>query len=129
MAKKLNKKVLYTLLAIGLVCFLGVLTVGFKYIRERNPEYCLNKARQLFKEGNFEEAGGMFGKAFGRSKEDSEKIAILFEMAEFHLTPGEKHEPDWPKAMGCWNTVINIDPQHVEARRKLLDFYYQSAVS
>lgn len=129
MAKKLNKKVLYTLLAIGLVCFLGVLTVGFKYIRERNPEYCLNKARQLFKEGNFEEAGGMFGKAYGRSKEDSEKIAILFEMAEFHLTPGEKHEPDWVKAMQCWNTVINIDPQHVEARRKLLDFYYQSADS
>ena len=129
MAKKLNKKVVYTLSVIGILVVLIVAVVGFKYMRERNPEYCLNKAREAFKAGDFKEASNLFGKAYGRSRQDQKKIDILFEMAEFHLTVGDKHEPDWPKALQCWNTVINIDPQHIEARRKLLDYFYQAADS
>lgn len=129
MAKKLNKKVVYTLLAIGLLFVVFVGVFGFKYVRERNSGYCLNKAREAFKAGDFQIASGMFGKAYGHSRQDKDKIDILFEMAAFHLTVGEKHEPDWPKALQCWNTVLNINPQHIEARRKLLDYYYQAADS
>jgi tetratricopeptide (TPR) repeat protein len=46
-------------------------------------------------------------------------------MAEFHLTSTEKHEPNWRKALGCWQTVLNVNPNHLEARRKLMDYYYQ----
>jgi predicted Zn-dependent protease len=129
MAKRLNKKVVYTLAVVGILFLAGVVTFGFRYVRERSPEYCLNKARQAFKAGDFREASGMFGKAYGRTRQDQDKIDILFEMAAFHLTVGEKHEPDWTNALKCWNTVINIDPQHIEARRKLLDYYYQMADS
>jgi tetratricopeptide (TPR) repeat protein len=125
MAKKLNKKIAYSLLALLVVCIAGGSVVGLRMWRERNPEYSLDKAREAFKNQDFPTAEQFFGKAYAYTKLDEDKIDILFEMAEFHLTSTEKHEPNWRKALGCWQTVLNVNPNHLEARRKLMDYYYQ----
>lgn len=125
MAKKLNKKVAYSLLALVVLCLAGGSVVGFRMWRERNPEYSLSKAREAFKNQDFRTAEQLFGKAYTYSKLDEDKIDILFEMAQFHLTSTPTHEPNWRKALGCWQTVLNVNPNHIEARRKLMDYYYQ----
>jgi len=127
MAKKLNKKVVYSVIAVLGICTAVVAVLGFHKLRERNPLYCLEKARQAAAANDFVTAERYYGKAYGRSKIDQKKIDVLFEMAEFHLTAAPKHEPDWRKALNCWNTVVNVDPRHIEARRKLLDYFYQVA--
>lgn len=129
MAKKLNKKVAYTALVLVLGCVLLGGVFGFRYLRERNPEYSLAKAREAFKAGDFKTAEPLFGKAYGYSKLDEDKIDILFEMADFHLTGTDDHEPNWRNALKCWMTVISVNPNHIEARRKLLDYYFQMAES
>ncbi|MEN6306656.1 MAG: tetratricopeptide repeat protein [Anaerohalosphaeraceae bacterium] len=129
MAKKLNKKVAYTVLILVVGCVLMGGVFGIRYLRERNPEYCLTKAREAFKTGDFKTAEPLFGKAYGYSKLDEDKIDILFEMADFHLTSTDEHEPNWRNALKCWMTVISVNPNHIEARRKLLDYYYQMADS
>jgi tetratricopeptide (TPR) repeat protein len=125
MAKKLNKKVAYTVIVILGIGFIGATLIGFKWLRERNPEYCLDKARQLVNDGDFDTADGYYRKAYGHSNSDEKKIEVLYEMSEFHLSVTPEHEPNWRNAISCWNTVLNIDPLNVEAHRKLLDYFYQ----
>jgi tetratricopeptide (TPR) repeat protein len=127
MAKKLNKKVAYTVIAVLGLGIIASTVVGFRWLRERNPQYCLDKARQLFKDGDFIQADGFYRKAYGHSNSDEKKIEILFEMSEFHLSATPDHEPKWRSALSCWNTVLNIDTLNIEARRKLLDYFYQAA--
>ncbi|MBN2512055.1 MAG: tetratricopeptide repeat protein [Sedimentisphaerales bacterium] len=129
MAKKLNKKIAYSLLTLLVVCIAGGSVVGLRMWRERNPEYSLEKARSAFKNQDFQTAEQFFGKAYAYTKLDEDKIDILFEMAEFHLTSSDQHEPNWRKALGCWQTVLNVNPNHIEARRRLMDYYYQMADS
>jgi Tfp pilus assembly protein PilF len=127
MAKKLNKKIVYPIIAVLGICAIGVAILGFYYLRGRNPEYCLKRAQQAVADNDFVTAEQYYGKAYGHSKLDQKKIDILLEMAKFHLTATPKHEPNWRKALNCWNTIVNIDPRHIEARRKLLDYFYQMA--
>jgi tetratricopeptide (TPR) repeat protein len=127
MAKKINKKVVYAVLAVGAVVLIATAVVGFSLLRERNPQYCLEKARQAVTDKDYPTAERYYLKTYGRTKLDEEKVSLLFEMAQFHLTVGPKHEPNWRGALACWNTVLNIKPQHIEARQKLLDYFYQAA--
>jgi tetratricopeptide (TPR) repeat protein len=56
-------------------------------------------------------------------------MAVLTD-AQFHLiNDGDLHEPEWNKAMGCWDRVVNINPRHKEARLKMLDYLYEASDS
>ncbi|MBM4103281.1 MAG: tetratricopeptide repeat protein [Planctomycetes bacterium] len=129
MAKKLNRKLVYVVIAVGGFFFIIVAIFGFNWLKRKNPHYCLEKAHQAVASSDFVTAEQYYLRAYGRTELDKDKIDILFEMAQFHLTVGPKHEPNWRNAIQCWNTVLNINPQHIEARRKLLDYFYQAADS
>ena len=133
MAKKLNKKVAITgIILLILVAGGGMsILIGPKVARKfglfQNPEKALTQAGQALEAGDYEEAEKQFGLSYAYGKTDEYKIERLFELAQFHLIHDDQHEANWLKAMKCWNTVISIDTQNIQARRALLDFYYQGA--
>lgn len=129
MAKKLNKKVVIIAVAFLAVCTIGVGALGIRYLSGRNPETNLEKARQALAAEDYEAAERYFGRAFAYGKTDAWKIERLFEMSDFHLIHNENHEANWPKAMSCWNTVINIDTQNIPARREIQRYFYEMADS
>jgi tetratricopeptide (TPR) repeat protein len=133
MAKKLNKKVavigvILVLLVLGTV--MGVL-VGPKVARRlgigQNPDKALARAQQLLEAGDYENAEKEFGIAYRYGKTDAYKIERLFELAQFHLIHNAQHEADWNKARGCWDQIVKIDPDNIQARREQLDFLTQAA--
>lgn len=127
MAKKVNKKVVLIVLIVFGIMGLAAAGLGFKFLQERNPEYCLNKAQQTLEADDYQTAEKFFGRAVVFTKNDPEKIQRYFDLAEFHLIQNDRHEPNWRKALGCWSAVINIDPKHKEALQKLLDYFYEGA--
>lgn len=129
MAKKLNKKV-----AVAGIIALAVIVVGgtaviFRQVYQSNPDRALENARQALADGEYKRAESLFSKAFKYGKTDAFKIERLFEMAEFHLIHNDQHEANWPKALRCWNTVINIDPKNLKARQLMVQYFFDMADS
>ena len=127
MAKKLNTKVLVIVFIVFGIFAIIVAGLGFRILQRRNPDYCLAKANQALTAGDYETAERYFGRAVGVTKSDTGKIDRYFDLADFHLIQNEEHEPNWRKALGCWNGVLNIDPKHRVALEKLLDYFYTRA--
>jgi tetratricopeptide (TPR) repeat protein len=134
MAKKLNKKVAIISVVLLIVVVGGGLgwLVGPKVARRyglfQDPDKSLAKARQLLEAGDYKNAEKEFGSAYTYGKTDEYKVDRLFELADFHLIRNDRHEPDWGKAIRCWNTILSkYDAQNIPARRSLVDFYYQAA--
>lgn len=127
MAKKLNKKVaiIVGILLAGIIC---VLAGGIVYLKiRRDPDRALAKAHQALEAGDYKQAESQLGRAYAYGKDDAYKIQRLFELANFHLIHNSQHQAEWNKAMGCWSKIVSIDTNNIEARRRLLDFYYQAA--
>ena len=125
MAKKLNKKVAVIGIIILAMVVIASAAMGIRYLYQRNPERNLEIARQAMANGDYKRAESAFGRAYAYGKTDAWKIERLFEMADFHLIHNDKHEANWPKALRCWNTVLNIDPKNLPARRKMLKYFYE----
>lgn len=129
MAKKLNKKVAVIGISILSIFVVVVGALGIRHFVGRNPETNLQKARQAIADGDYKRAETLLGKSYAYGKTDVWKIERLFEMAEFHLIQNDQHEASWPKALRCWNTVLNINPKNTQARRKMMQYFYAMADS
>lgn len=127
MAKKLNKKIVVIVLVILGLGALGAGGFGFYFLRERDPDYCLAKAETALEKADYKTAERYFGRACGVAKSNQERIKNYFRFAEFQLIENEYHEPDWAKALGCWNAILKTDPKNQEALRKLFDYFYEIA--
>ena len=126
--KKLNKKValigsvVFTLLALAVILvFLRFSGDPQKFLRD--AEVARKAAREatdeLIKEQEYEKAERNYFRARGRAKDDSLKIDILFQIADFFLEIGE-----WNNVRGCWDQIIRIDSENVKARyARLKDVY------
>jgi len=126
--KRLNIKVVIIGLMFLMVFALGAFVVYRRL--SRDPHKFLIAAEQALAQKDYEAATSNYRQAFGATKDDDLKIDILFKFAEFYLiNDGDLHEPDWIKAIGCWQNVVNIDPKHIEARMKLLNYFYEAADS
>ena len=127
MAKKLNKKVAI----IGIILVALIITGGigmFVALKiHRSPDRALKLSQQALEAGDYEEAEKQLGRSYAFGESDEYKIERLFELAEFHLINNDDHEANWTKTMGCWKKITSIDSQNLVARRKILDFYYESA--
>ncbi|AQT69700.1 tetratricopeptide repeat protein [Anaerohalosphaera lusitana] len=149
--KKLNKKV--AIIGSVLAGFLAVGVIVVLLMLNKDPQVFLADAKamqtqhQTLLEGvsdveepseekveevktAFNEITSNYKRAFRYAKNNEElRIDILFRLAEHHLMDTRFHEADWPKARGAWSQVLNIDPKHIKARTKLLDFYYTACDS
>ena len=143
MAKKLNKKVaIIGILLIVLIIGGGILIVirpriarsriGHTKIARilgfgQNPDKALEKAKEFLDAGDYLKAEEQFGISYSFGETDAYKVERLFDIANFHLINNQEHEVNWLKALGCWSKITNIDSNNIEARRNMLDYYYQSA--
>lgn len=127
MAKKLNTQVaviVIALVVLGIGGIAGLLV--YRHI-QHDPERALVKAREALDAGDYKKAESFFGRAYIFGKTDAYQIERLFELADFHLIHNDQHEAEWSKALGCWKQIITNDPGNLDARRKLLDFYFTAA--
>jgi tetratricopeptide (TPR) repeat protein len=124
--KRLNKKVALIGLVVLAVFLLGVVAVVLRF--RKNPLKFLAAAEAALAQYDYEGTERNYGQAYGCAKDDDLKIEILFKIADFHLINDKvhEHEPDWLKALGCWNTVINIDPKNIKSRMAILKYFYES---
>ncbi len=129
MAKKLNKKVVIIGLSVLALGAIGVGILGIRYMRNRNPELNLRLAQEALAENDYERARRHMGRAYAHGPTDAYKIERLFDLAELHLIDDEHQQANWPRALRSWNTVLNIDPRNKQARRKMLEYFYEMADS
>jgi tetratricopeptide (TPR) repeat protein len=121
--KKLNKKVAIIGSIVLVVFLLAVVVVVLRF--GKDPSKFLADAETALAQNDYQSAERNYRQAYGCAKDDELKIDILFKLADFYLVNNEFHEPNWIKAISCWNTVINIDPKHVPARMALLKYFYE----
>ncbi len=129
MAKKLNKKVAAIGIVLLVLVVIGGAGLAVRYFYHRNPDLNLDLARQALAEDDYQRAERLLSRAYRFGKTDAYKIERLFELADLHLIHNELHEANWDKALRCWNTVVNIDPGHLEAHRRILNYFYEMADS
>lgn len=133
--KRLNIKVAIIGLFVLSILMMGVVLVALRLWKD--PEKFLAEAETALKQKDYKTAERNYGSAYAYSKDDDFKTDVLFKFAEFHLINSTDvsqedpsfHEPAWPKALGCWNAVLNIDPKNIEAAMSLLRYFYDSADS
>ncbi len=129
MAKKLNKKVAF----IGLLFLLVIVAAGvgltIRHLYNRDPDLNLKLAREALAANNYERAERLLSRASRFGKNDAYRIERLFELADLHLINNEYHQATWEKALRCWNTIVNINPGHIEAHRRILRYFYDVADS
>ncbi|HPD45451.1 MAG TPA: tetratricopeptide repeat protein [Anaerohalosphaeraceae bacterium] len=70
-----------------------------------------------------------YREAVGRARSDDYRIRLLFELADHYLRNNAFHAADWDKALRAWYTVTTLDPAHLEARMKLLQYFYDAGDS
>ncbi|HBR19754.1 MAG: hypothetical protein A2Y13_09445 [Planctomycetes bacterium GWC2_45_44] len=124
MAKRLNKKVAIIGSLVLAMLIMAAIVVMLKM--SRNPEKYLADARAAASkaEPDYKAVEKAYKQAFAYTKNKQGKIDILFELADMYLGMNE-----WQKVYGCWNQVINYDPQNTKARLAMLDYSYQLAES
>ncbi len=153
--RKLNKKVaILGILILGVL----VAGAGYAWLRMRkDPDKLIAEAKAQWKQiesqlehyrqavagGTGEETDKMlragqdsyiemltkYRVAAGNTKDDADKIEILFTLADYYLLANEFHAADWDKALRTWHTVTTINPRNVDARAKLLQYFYDAGDS
>ncbi|MCJ7777544.1 MAG: tetratricopeptide repeat protein, partial [Sedimentisphaerales bacterium] len=120
--RRLNKKVAIIgslIFAFGVFAAIG----AFLYL-SRDPEKFIKDGDAALLAGNYEEAALSYNRARVRAKSDSLKIELLFKIADVYSNIDK-----WNNILGCWNTVIQIDPKNIKARLSRLNYLYIMAKS
>jgi len=133
--KRLNKKV--AIIGSAVLAFFVLATIVVVLHFSKDPMKFLEDARAALELKDYKTAEANYRRAYGASKDDELKIEILFEYADFHLIENidvpqddpSYHEPNWNKRLGCWKTVLTIDPKNIPANKSILEFYYEAADS
>ena len=126
--KKLNKKValigsvIFVLLVMAaILLFLRFSGDPQKFMKDGDVarEAARKATDELIKEQEYEKAERSYLRARARAKDDSLRIDILFEIADFFLEVGK-----WNNVRSCWAEIVRIDPENVKARyARLKDVY------
>ncbi len=126
--KRLNKKV--ALVGSMFFLFLAFMTIVVILYLTRDPDKFIkdgDTAAQAartavdpeIKAEEYKRALRNYNKARGLAKTDSLKVQMLFKAVDIYL-----ETDDWRHALGCWNTIILLDPENVKARYARLKYYY-----
>lgn len=126
--KRLNKKValigsvIFVFLTLGaILLFLYLSRDPEKFIKDGDAS--LMAAREAtdkeIKEKEYKRAAYCYHKARSLAKTDSLKIEMLFNLADIYLETDR-----WRNVLGCWNTIIQIDPKSIKARLGRLQYTY-----
>lgn len=120
--KRLNKKVALIGSAVFFVLILAVIAVVLHL--SRNPQKFIKDGDAAFLAGDYKNAERCYHKARSLAKEDSVRIEMLFKLVDVYIKTDR-----WDAVPGCWNKIIQIDPQNTKARYELLKYFYIMADS
>lgn len=124
--KRVNKKLAIIGSAIMLVLIIGA--IAFFLLSSKDPYKFMADAEAALAQHEYQDAIDYYGEALGAAGDDTQlKIDIYFILSDIFLTENEHNEINWKKAVACWQNVVNLEPKNVEAREKLLDYFYQIA--
>ncbi len=124
--KRVNKKLAIIGSAFMLVIIVGA--IAFLLLNSKDPYKFMADAEASIATNEYQDAIDYYGEALGAAKNDTQlKIDIYFILSDIFLTDNEYNEVNWKKAVACWQNVVNLEPKNVEAREKLLDYFYQIA--
>ncbi len=131
--RRLNKKVALIGSVIVTVFIVVVILVILHLSRDpaefiKDAEAALQAARQAtdeqIKQQNYDRAQSSFRGAYASAKTNPLREEILFKMVDMYLEIKE-----WPYILSCWDEIIRIDPNKVEARYGRLKYLYIMADS
>lgn len=117
MSKRINKKVA----VVGSLVFLLLVAAAIVIIMNLGQE-----ADKFIKDGDsalstedYDKAERNYLKAHKFAKTGALRKEILFKLAEIYIQTGQ-----WPKTRGCWEEIISIDSENIEARLGRLKYIY-----
>jgi len=120
--KRLNKKV--ALIGSMVLLVLLVLTVLVVSYLTGDPRKLMEDADVAFAAGDYDGARRDLSRAFDRVKDPNVRVDLLFKLAQVYTRTDL-----WPKVMGCWERIVQEDPQNIKARYALLETRYLQADS
>lgn len=115
--KRLNKKV--AIIGSLIFAFVVFAAIGAFLYLSRDPEKFIRDGDAALLAGDYEEAALSYNKARIRAKSDPLKVELLFKIADAYINI-EK----WDNVLGCWNTIVQIDPKNIKARLARLNYLY-----
>ncbi len=123
--KRLNKKVAVIgslfLVVLGVI----VVLVLWSWMGPRlfvDVEKALAEANAAMQSEDYPAAEKAYGRALGGTKENSDKVKILFSMSDMFIKTNQ-----WPKVLGAWRQIATMDPRNIKARFGELSHYYVAA--
>ena len=128
--KKINKKVAF--IGLGVISFIAVVAIVILLTMSKDPQKFIEDAKVALENKDFKAAEKAYGIAYNNSESIDQRLKILFDMADMALIedPGDEEkerkpkEANWRKALGYWKNATIIDTKNLEAREKLLDYFY-----
>ena len=129
MAKRINKKVFFVLLfMLILVSFITVVVIMKS---TKDAKGYLSDAEISLSNKNYPEAKKNYLEAYKKTDSLERKNSILFQLADLYLIsdPGDiqtgraAKEPTWHEALQCWNNISTSNPQDIESRLELFNYY------
>ncbi len=115
--KRLNKKVALIGSIVFLLFVLAIIVVFFHL--DRDPDKFIKDGDAAWLAKDYKKAQQDYLKAHRFAKTGSLRKEILFKLADVYIQTGQ-----WPKVRGCWEQIINIDPENIEARLGRLKYIY-----
>ncbi len=131
--RRLNKKVALIGSVVFVFFILGVILLFLYFSRDpqkfiKDGDAALATAREASdeqtREQEYKKAVLSYHKARALAKTDSLKIDMLFRLADIFIETDE-----WRSVLGCWNAIVQIDPQNIRARFGRLEYIYIQADS
>jgi tetratricopeptide (TPR) repeat protein len=131
--RRLNKKIaligsmVFVFLVLGaILLFLYLSRDPQKFIKDGDA--AIMAAREAtdkqVKEQEYKRAEYCYHKARLLAKTDLLKIEMLFKLADMYMETDQ-----WRNIIGCWNSIIQIDPKNIKARSGRLKYIYIMADS
>ncbi len=115
--KQLNKKVALIGSAAFVLLVLAAIAVFLRLTQKPDEFIKDGDAALLVKDYN--EAVRSYDKAIRLAKTDSLRKMLHFKLADVYIETDE-----WPKVLGHWGAIIQIDPKNLKARFGRLKYYY-----
>jgi len=120
--KRLNKKV--ALIGSIVLLAMAILAVAVVSYLNRDPQKFVKKADVAFAAGDYDGARRNLSRAYDMVKDPKVRVELLFKLAQVYARTDV-----WPKVMGCWERIVQEDPQNIKARLALLENRYLQADS
>ena len=115
--KRLNKKV--AIIGSILVMFAILVAIGGILYISRDPEKYLKDGEIAIAQKDYEKGTHDLLKARSLTKDDDFKVMVLFKLADAYMEMGR-----WNNVMGCWNEIVRIKSDNVQARLNRLNYLY-----